>query len=257
MKGKSSCFLSSHFKTPLCKNCHVYSCLSNLFRIKNMSQDEALIYFHIEEAGRNGIWTKILHSRTNLHHNVITRCLKTLEAQRYVKQVKSVKNPTRKIYMLSSIEPSIEMSGGPWFTDAEIDTEFIENLLSVIWRYCVSLSYPSTFNPSEKLQESYPHSYKGYPTVHQIHKFVAESGITDVELNLVDIRTLCDVLVYDGKLEKVDRGYSYKASWSSVMADGGAPAGCSDESSARKYIDHGARLSADIASYEDWLGSGY
>lgn len=193
-------------------------------KIKGMSQDEALIYFHIEESGRDGIWTKVLHGRTNLHHNVISRCLKSLEAQRYIKQVKSVKNPTRKIYMLASIEPSVEMSGGPWFTDSEIDTEFIDNLLNVIWRYTVSLSFPSAFkNISGKPQETFPASYRGYPTVSKIHNFVADSGITNVELSVVDIRSLCEVLVYDGRLERVDHGYAYKATWQSVVAGGGGP----------------------------------
>ena len=195
-----------------------------------MSQDEALIYFHIEESGREGVWTKTLHTRTNLHHNVISRCLKALESQRYIKQVKSVKHPTRKIYMLSSIEPSAEMSGGPWFTDSEIDTEFIDNLLNVVWRFIVSLSYPSAFKPrTGRTQESYPASYRGYPTVSKIHNFVVDSGITSVELSVVDIRALCEVLVYDGKLERVDNGYAYKATWASVVAGGGGPELESDE----------------------------
>lgn len=194
-------------------------------RIKGMSQDEALIYSYIEDAGREGIWTKTLHARTNLHHNVISRCIKSLEAQRHIKQVKSVKHPTRKIYMLASIEPSVEMSGGPWFTDSEIDTEFIDNLLNVIWRYCVSLSFPSAFKHSTgKPQETYLATYRGYPTVSKIHNFVVDSGITNVDLSIVDIRSLCEVLVYDNRLERVDHGYAYKATWQSVVAGGGGPA---------------------------------
>ena len=229
-----------------------------------MSPDEALIYMHIEEAGRDGIWTKTLHARTNLHHNVITRCLKSLEALRHIKLVKSVKNPTRKIYMLASIEPSVEMSGGPWFTDSEIDTEFIDNLLSVIWRYTVSLSFPSAFKAMTKnpLQETYSATYRGYPTVGQIHTFVAESGITNVELSIVDIRTLCEVLVYDCKLERIDNGYAYKATWQSVIAGGGGPEVAKVEDkgslnlgneSALEYCgDEGRITSADLGLFEDW-----
>ena len=39
--------------------------------------------------------------------------------------------PTRKIYMLSSIDPSIELTGGPWYTDKELDTEFVSLLMDV------------------------------------------------------------------------------------------------------------------------------
>lgn len=191
-------------------------------KIKSMSADEAMIYSHVEEAGRGGIWTKTLTARTNLHANVIARCIKSLESQRHIKQVKSVKHPTRKIYILASLEPSVEMSGGPWFTDAEIDTEFIDSLLHVVWRYIAALSYPQQYSGDDKklgnTQRSYPANYRGHPPVAKIHEFIVNSGITNVELSLVDVRTLCEVLVYDEKLERLDGGYSYKATWSSVIA---------------------------------------
>ena len=40
-----------------------------------------------------------------------------------------VKYPTRKIYMLSHLEPSSAITGGPWYTDNELDTEFIKQLM--------------------------------------------------------------------------------------------------------------------------------
>ena len=33
--------------------------------------------------------------------------------------------------MLYNLQPSIDVTGGPWFTDSELDTEFIETLLEV------------------------------------------------------------------------------------------------------------------------------
>lgn len=40
--------------------------------------------------------------------------------------------PTRKLYMLFHLTPSVEMTGGPWFTDHELDTEFIKQLLGAV-----------------------------------------------------------------------------------------------------------------------------
>ena len=40
-----------------------------------------------------------------------------------------VEYPTRKIYMLSHLEPSSAITGGPWYTDNELDTEFIKQLM--------------------------------------------------------------------------------------------------------------------------------
>lgn len=187
--------------------------LSEAALIKSLSPDEVLIYNHISEAGRNGIWTKTLHAKTNLHHNVITRCLKSLEAMRHVKQVKSVKHPTRKIFMLAEIEPALELSGGPWFTDGEIDTEFIESISTVIWKFVGSKSYPPR-NEDGVIDKTYATNYQGFPTVMEIYEFVKESGVANVELNAPDIRTLCEKLVYDKKLERVHE--SYKVTWESI-----------------------------------------
>lgn len=212
--------------------------LADALVIKTLSPDEALIYGYIREAGRDGIWTKTLHGRTNLHHNVVTRCLKSLEALRHIKQVKSVKNPTRKIYMLTGIEPSLELSGGPWFTDAEIDTEFIDSLTNVICRFVDTQSFPSA-NGSEQALRVYAANYKDFPTVQTIAAFVKDSGIANVDLTVADIKTLCEVCVYDGRLEKIDGGYCYKATLKTHLqyATGTQPQ---------------ALISADVVDFEFW-----
>ena len=98
---------------------------------------------HIQAAGTEGIWTKHIKAKTELHQTVIDRCLKSLTQKKLVKcisgsvQVRSPsftphshniegnpQHPTSKIYMLFHLEPSTEMTGGPWYTDKELDTEF-------------------------------------------------------------------------------------------------------------------------------------
>ncbi|ODQ68388.1 RNA polymerase Rpc34, partial [Nadsonia fulvescens var. elongata DSM 6958] len=190
-------------------------------KLRSMSGDDAMIYLRIEEAGREGIWTKTLKAKTNLHQTVVLRGLKQLESQNYIKCVKSVKHPTRKIYMLFELQPSTDLTGGPWFTDSEIDTEFIDSLLNIIWRYVCSLSFPNAFGEHyNQTQESYTSSYGGYPTCLQIHKFVQESGITNVELDSSHVRNLCEVLVHDDKLERRDGGVTYRATWKSFVEAG-------------------------------------
>ena len=43
--------------------------------------------------------------------------------------------PTRKIYMMSHLEPSVEITGGPWYSENELDTEFIKMLASACLRF--------------------------------------------------------------------------------------------------------------------------
>ena len=99
-----------------------------------------------------GIWTKHLKTKTELHQTVIDRCLKSLTQKQLVKSIKNVKvcylarnqmstlitacqYPTRKIYMLFNLEPSAAITGGPWYTDSELDTEFINLLASACLKF--------------------------------------------------------------------------------------------------------------------------
>jgi DNA-directed RNA polymerase III subunit RPC6 len=111
----------------------------------------------------SGIWTKHLKAKTELHQTVIDRTLKSLLQKNLIKVVKSVKvyhpflillkkrlhaqlqHPTRKIYMLANLTPSVEMTGGPWFTDNELDTEFIKLLLEACAHYIRERVSPTPF----------------------------------------------------------------------------------------------------------------
>lgn len=198
---------------------------SEASKITSMTEDEAMIYSHIESSGREGIWTKTIKAKTNLHQHVVVRCLKSLENQRFIKSIKSVKYPTRKIYMLYNLQPSIEVTGGPWFTDSELDTEFIDSLLKVIWMFAAFKSYPTVFQPPaaniNKFQASYPANRIGAITLDSIADYIKEKNIINVELEMHDIRSLCEVLVYDDKLELVPHTTdTYKASWQSILEAG-------------------------------------
>jgi DNA-directed RNA polymerase III subunit RPC6 len=194
-------------------------------KITSMTDDEAMVYSYIEASGREGIWTKTLKAKTNLHQHVVVRCLKALENQRYIKSIKSVKHPTRKIYMLYNLQPSIEVTGGPWFTDSELDTEFIDSLLTVIWRFIASKTYPTALQePTANVnivQASYPANHTGFVGLESIMQFITANKITNIDLGISDIKSLCDVLVYDDKLELV-KGTAdiYKATWQSVLEAG-------------------------------------
>ncbi|RVD87027.1 uncharacterized protein DFL_005276 [Arthrobotrys flagrans] len=180
-------------------------------RTRNLTPDEALVYQHIESAAREGIWSKTLKARTNLHPTVLTRCLKTLENHRYIKSIKSVKFPTRKIYMLWDLTPTIEVTGGPWFTDAELDADFINALLVAIERFVTSRSFPKQKPGMNGVVVVFEAGYTGYPTLSDITQWVKNSNLTEVELSEVDIKALLEVLIYDGKLERVIGGTAYKA----------------------------------------------
>lgn len=135
--------------------------------------------------------------RTNLHQNVVTKILKSLETKRLIKAIRSVKNSTKKVYMLYHLQPSIDVTGGPWFSDNEFDNEFIQGLSMAIYRYI----YSKTF--SEHSNIPYSHKYKDHPSTKQIHHFVQDSQVSKIELSIDDIQSILDSLVYDGKIESI------------------------------------------------------
>ncbi|KDQ13864.1 hypothetical protein BOTBODRAFT_45033 [Botryobasidium botryosum FD-172 SS1] len=168
----------------------------------DMGNDEAMAYSHIEGAGNQGIWTKTLKARTGLHQTVLNRCLKTLEQKSLVKSIKSVQFPTRKLYMLSHLTPSTDVSGGPWYTDNELDTEFIRTVMASCLAFIKSRSFPK---PTTKCaQPIYSASYtKKYPNVNEITEWLRRANITTTELNAKHVQMLLDVLVYDGEIEAI------------------------------------------------------
>ncbi|KAH9808917.1 RNA polymerase Rpc34 subunit-domain-containing protein [Melampsora americana] len=178
----------------------------------NMTADEKLVYDSIASSGNTGMWTKTLKARTNIHQSNINKFLKSLESKNLIKSVKSVKFPTRKIYMLSELQPSIELSGGPWYTDNELDIEFITVLLRSIHQCLQDRSYPpvssSSTDPLKVLL--YPTSHTPYlpTTVHDVLAYLKQTQIIQegTDLTPEHILTLLDVLVFDGVVERITVG---------------------------------------------------
>lgn len=165
-----------------------------------MDSNELIIYNHIKEAKNEGIWTKLIKARTNLHQTVMTRCLRLLEQKQLVKSVKSVKFPTRKIYMLYDLTPSIELSGGPWYTDNELDTGFIHELSMACLRYIQAKTWPKDGRSSAL----YPVSQtQNLPTAHSVYRYLKGARLTDTELEPEHVVALLDLLIYDNEVEKI------------------------------------------------------
>ncbi|EJU01296.1 hypothetical protein DACRYDRAFT_52685 [Dacryopinax primogenitus] len=164
--------------------------------------DESMVYTHIRNSGTEGIWTKSLKAKTNLHATVINRCLKQLEQRQLVKSVKNVKFPTRKTYMLFNLKPSVELTGGPWFNDNELDVGFIEGLLQAVYTFIEKKVNTQTFVGDD--YQVWPTSRTDkYPTLADVRRFVHGSGLTEVKLEDEHVKSLLDVLVYDGKIESL------------------------------------------------------
>ncbi|KAL8834448.1 MAG: hypothetical protein Q9170_003744 [Blastenia crenularia] len=132
-------------------------------KYRTLTADEALVYSLIESAGREGIWSRILRSKSGLHMTVMIRCLKALEGKSYIKQIKTVKFPKRKTYMLASLQPSEDVTGGPFYTDGVLDDEFVHQMAKWAEKYIAGRSwYSGTYHhdhpPAATKKSSKPHN---------------------------------------------------------------------------------------------------
>ncbi|ETW77264.1 hypothetical protein HETIRDRAFT_429562 [Heterobasidion irregulare TC 32-1] len=196
---------------------------------KGMSGEESMVLSHIQSAENQGIWTKHLKVKTELHQTVLDRCLKQLVQKGIIKAVKGmVKYPTRKIYMMAHLEPSVELTGGPWYTDNELDTEFIKLLCTACLRFIQDRSLPK-----HKLSDDIPASSRPlypissappYPNCQQVLSFLSKSKITETQLSEEHVDMLLNVLVLDGEVEKLP---SYGASLWIADDDDDAPSAAS------------------------------
>ncbi|KAI0646594.1 RNA polymerase Rpc34 subunit-domain-containing protein [Trametes meyenii] len=171
---------------------------------KGLNADETLVLDRIRAAGSEGIWTKHIKAKTQLHQTVVDRCLKSLTQKRMIKTVPDVQHPTRRIYMLENLQPALALTGGPWYTDKELDTEFIKLLSDVCLKFIREKSFPRVKGGrDDRGKRLYPLSYASYATSQQVLAFLQNSKVTETVLTVEHVEMLLNVLVLDGKIEKL------------------------------------------------------
>lgn len=212
-------------------------------RYLSLSQDEALVYSYIEVAAREGIWSKLLRNKTNLHMTTMNRAVKSLENKNMIKAVKLVKYPNRKTYMLAKLQPSENVTGGPFYTDGVLDEEFAHQMSLWSERYVIGRSWwhpPLPEVPERKISSKLTQEqaeeiraqelrrrgygrdrsqamlpmgpgYNGYPTLSEVTSAINESGLSGVVMKEAEMKQLLDILVWDGRLERVRKSKAYRA----------------------------------------------
>ena len=100
-----------------------------------LSTEQDAILEAIKYTGKDGLWSKHIRSRTQLHPSRIEKALKALTELQLITTFKHVEYPTRIYYISASVQPSEAATGGPWFTDNVLDTAFVEGLSEHIFKY--------------------------------------------------------------------------------------------------------------------------
>lgn len=208
--------------------------LNNFSRYRALTAEQELVYAQIDESGQEGIWSRTIKTRTNLHDSIFASSIKFLIGKGYICEMKSVEHPARKMYIKASLRPSERATGGPWFTDGELDDVFINTALMLLQRHIHEHSWyaikdqdimrkPKKYLKSMKPEEAkslrkrefeekaptlnefipMPANYDKYMTLEELTLKIDKSSVFNQTLTSSEVQQLLDVLVFDNKIEKV------------------------------------------------------
>lgn len=109
-------------------------------KFRGLDREHMLVYQMIEKSGDKGCWSKVIKDQSNLQPHTITKVTKELIRRSLVKEVKSVAQRGRKVFMLWEIEPSKAVSGGTFYQDGEFAATWIEQLRQHCQQYIDSFA---------------------------------------------------------------------------------------------------------------------
>lgn len=102
-------------------------------RYQKLDEYQTMVYEQIEESGGDGIWLKIIRQRTNMHESAVNHAIKQLTSMGLISELKNVANSNRRIFIKVGVAQSERSSGGPWYTDGELDEAFIATITNVLY----------------------------------------------------------------------------------------------------------------------------
>ena len=153
-------------------------------KMKGLSTADLLVYQTIENRERMGVWTREIKNQTGLPQAKIAKSIKQLEERGLIKAIKSVQNASRKVYILSTLQPAKEITGGPWYgTDQQIDQEFVSELQNVVKQFVMKATVPVS--------------------AQKVCLDVVQSQVFNTSLELDDVQKVLKVLCYEVELERI------------------------------------------------------
>lgn len=96
--------------------------------------------------------------------------------------------------MLYDVDPSTEVTGGAWYTDQELDQDYVTEIMKFVlhWIRAHLAPQPDVLSDRRKAVSAA-----------QVQQALEESAISAMPLSEPDVRTLLLMCVYDGALEKL------------------------------------------------------
>ncbi|KAH6760867.1 hypothetical protein C2S52_008462 [Perilla frutescens var. hirtella] len=146
-----------------------------------LSSDDQRILDMIKSKQGSGMARTEIKFQTKIAETVVTKSIKSLLAKSLIQEVKP-KNSSRKVYMGVEFTPSNEVSGGFWYLEGKLDTEFIKQLKG----FCIK---------HLKVHK--------VATLEGIHKILLEGEVVKGQIPIEHIAELLNTMVLDDQILEV------------------------------------------------------
>ncbi|ELQ73828.1 RNA polymerase III, subunit C34 [Trachipleistophora hominis] len=155
---------------------------NKIMYVRNTEDDEKSVLDVLKKSKGQGCTIRDIRLTTKLSQNLITKILRKMQDMKMVKAVKGQKN-RQNIFMVFEETPDDEVTGGIWFNNGDVDVEFTNQLIKLIYTF--------VRNKTRDLI-SYDHN----PTIEDIKSFITESNVLSINISMADLRKIIDVMVY-------------------------------------------------------------
>lgn len=152
-------------------------------KFKGLDASDRMVYDVIRAAKENGVGRNDVKYRTNIQNGAeLRQILDKLIQRKLIKEIKSIQGSKKRVFILSELDPSPQLTGGPWYNDEqEFDTEFIDAVYSQVHAFV---------------------KRKPYVSVDQVTNYIADIKLSNETLSQDDIRKLMRTMLYDGVIEE-------------------------------------------------------
>lgn len=121
---------------------------------QSMSENFSRVLDVIRQAGNEGVDATTIASRTKLVRSEVTKALNHLTSQHFVKDTRCFTNKAKKLFILSHVQPSTQVTGGTFYTEErDIDVAFIDLIRNRIFSFLSTSQVASVAQIQQHLDE--------------------------------------------------------------------------------------------------------
>lgn len=165
---------------------------NKIMYVRNAEDDERSVLEQLKKATNQGCTIRDIRLATKLPQNLISKILRKMQDMKVVKVLKGQKN-RQNIFMIFEETPDDEVTGGIWFNNGDVDAEFVNQLIKLIYTFI-----------RNKTRELIP--YELNPTIEDIKSFITESNVLSIHISTADLKKIINVMVYGQVLLELQDG---------------------------------------------------